>query len=115
VRRYADRYKIHLVSWPCTAAATAVGGYEGQRLIIGDIPVDRNRGTDGPGYINSVEVTGSDLFVVSGEQPQFRDALMARFPDARVEVWQRLPRAGPALFLIFVGPPRATSADVTVK
>jgi hypothetical protein len=115
VRRYADRYKIHLVSWPCTAAATAVGGYEGQRLIIGDIPVDRNTGTDGLGYINSVELTGSDLFVVSGEAPQFRDALMARFPDARVEVWQRLPRAGPALFLIFVGPPRATSADVTVK
>jgi hypothetical protein len=115
VRRYADRYKVHLVSWPYSGAATAVGGYEGQRLIIGDLPVDRNPGPDGLSYVNSVRLTGSDLFVVSGEAPQLRDALMARFPDARFELWQRVPNAGPVLFLIFVGPPRATSSDVTVK
>jgi hypothetical protein len=102
-RQYADRHTVHLVSWPGLAPITAPG-HEGQRLILSDTPVDRNPGVDGLTYINSVQPTGSDLFIVSGEQPQFRDALMARFPDARLELWQRYPRAGPVLFLIFVGP-----------
>jgi hypothetical protein len=108
VRDYADRYTVHLVGWSFRYA-----GYEGQRLIIGDTPVDRDPGTDPRAFIDSVQVTGSDLFVVSSESPQLRDHLMTRYPGARLELWQRHPRMGPVLFLIFVGPPRqnATTAS----
>jgi len=104
-RRYADHYTVHLVGW-----SLHHGGYEGQRLIIGDIPVDRDPEIDAMAYISSVQPSGSDLFVVSGESPQLRDALMARYPEARLELWQRHQRVGPVLFLIFLGPPR-TSGD----
>jgi hypothetical protein len=103
VRRYADRYTVHLVSWSLRYA-----GYEGQRLIIGKTPVERPPGADAMAYVDSVQLSGSDLFVVSGESPQLRDHLMARYPEARLELWQRRPYAGPVLSLIFVGPPRPT-------
>jgi hypothetical protein len=113
-RRYADRYKVHLVGWRISGwhegQEAIIGGYEGQQLIIAGLSVDRILAEmDDLSYINSVQLTGSDLFVVSGQAPQSRDALMARFPDARVELWQRHPGLGPSLFLVFVGPPRGTS------
>jgi hypothetical protein len=56
-----------------------------------------------------VPLTGSDLFIVSGLLPSSRDALLARFPQARLEVARRHPEFGPWLYLMFVGEPRAVS------
>jgi hypothetical protein len=103
-REYADRYTVHLVSW-----SFRYQPWESQRLILADLPVDRNPKDSDQAYIEDVPLTGSDLFIVSGMLPQSRDALLARFPQARVEVARRDPERGPFLYLVFVGEPRTPS------
>jgi hypothetical protein len=100
-REYADRYTVHLVSW-----SSRHGPWLSQRLILADLPIDRNDRDSDLDYIQDVQLTGSDVFIVSGLQPASRDALLARFPQARVETARRDPEAGPWLYLVFVGEPR---------
>jgi hypothetical protein len=104
-REYADRYTVHLVSW-----SFKYGPWDSQRLILADLPVDRNATDSDAAYIRDVQLTGSDLFIVSGMAPSSRDALLARFPQARHEIARRDPVKGPELYLIFVGEPRAPSS-----
>lgn len=101
-REYADRYTVHLVSW-----SFKYGPWDSQRLILADLPVDRNDRDSDVAYIQDVQLTGSDLFIVSGLLPSSRDALLARFPQARLETFRRDPKGGPWLYLVFVGEPRA--------
>ena len=103
-REYADRYTVHLVSWSFRQQP-----WDSQRLILADLPVDRNDTDSDQAYIDSAQLTGSDLFIVSGEAPASRDALLARFPQARVEVARRHPQGGPQTYLVFVGEPRVAS------
>jgi len=77
------------------------------------LPVDRNDKDSDLAYIENVQLTGSDLFIVSGLQPASRDALLARFPQARVETAPHDPQAGPWLHLVFVGEPRTPSSRGT--
>jgi hypothetical protein len=104
-REYADRYTVHLVSWSFRNQP-----WMSQRLILADLPIDRNDKDSDLAYIESVQLTGSDLFIVSGELPASRDALLARFPQARVEVARRQPQGGPQTYLVFVGDPRPASS-----
>jgi hypothetical protein len=106
-REYADRYTVHLVSW-----SFRYGPWDSQRLILADLPVDRNAQDSDLAYIRDVQLTGSDLFVVSGLAPSSRDALLARFPQARVETVRRDPKRGPWSYLVFVGEPRTPSPGV---
>ena len=101
-REYADRYTVHLVSWSFKNEP-----WLSQRLILADLPIDRNDKGSDLAYIQDVQLTGSDLFIVSGLSPASRDALLARFPQARAETARRDPQVGPWLYLIFVGEPRA--------
>ncbi len=101
-REYADRYTVHLVDWP-------LPGEEGLRLILGDLPVSLHDDKDPAHYARTAEVTGSDLFILYGEDKASRAALLARFPDARVETRRRHPIHGPTLVLVFVGGPRPPS------
>jgi hypothetical protein len=103
-REYADRYTVHLVSW-----SFKYGPWDSQRLILADLPVDRNDRESDVAYIHDVQPTGSDLFIVSGFQPDSRDALLARFPQARAETFRRHPQYGPWLYLVFLGEPRRVS------
>jgi len=103
-REYADRYSVHLVSWPVRPEP-----WYSQRLILADLPVDRNDKASDLAYVQDVQLTGSDLFIVSGISPSSRDALLARFPQARAETARRDPVAGPSLYLVFVGEPRSSS------
>ncbi|MDX2166317.1 MAG: hypothetical protein SF182_04615 [Deltaproteobacteria bacterium] len=106
-REYADRYTVHLVSW-----SFKYGPWDSQRLILADTPVERNDTESDLAYINAVQLTGADLFIVSGFSPQSRDALLARFPQARSETVRRDLAGSPETFLVFVGEPRrGTSAD----
>jgi 4-amino-4-deoxy-L-arabinose transferase-like glycosyltransferase len=100
-RDYADRYTVHLVSW-----SFKYGPWDSQRLILADTPVDRNDRDSDDAYIRDVQLTGSDLFIVSGFSPQSRDALLARFPQARAESVRRDRAGSPETFLVFVGQPR---------
>ncbi len=100
-RDYANRYTVHLVSW-----SFRYGPWDSQALILADTPVDRNDKDSDAAYIQDVQLTGSDLFIVSGFSPASRDALVARFPQARVETVRRHPQAGPWTYLVFVGEPR---------
>jgi len=102
-REYAGQYTIHLVDWP-------LPGEEGLRLILGDLPVRLHEDKDTVHYARTAEVTGSDLFILYDEDKAARDALLARFPDARVESRRRHPIHGPTLILVFVGSPRATAS-----
>jgi len=101
-REYADRYTVHLVSW-----SLKYGPWDSQRLILAGVPVDRNDTTSDAEYIQNVSLTGSDLFIVSGEVPASRDALLARFPQARAETVRRDAQGGPTTYLVFVGAPGA--------
>ena len=83
-RDYADRYTVHLVSW-----SFRYGPWDSQELILAGVPVDRNDKDSDAAYIQEVQLTGSDLFIVSGLAPASRDALVARFPQARVETVRR--------------------------
>lgn len=100
-RDYADRYTVHLVSW-----SFKYGPWDSQRLILADTPVRRNDRDSDEAYIRDVQLSGSDLFIVSGFSPQSRDALLARFPQARAETVQRDRPGSPQTFLVFVGEPR---------
>ena len=104
-REYADRYTVHLVSW-----SFRDNQWDSQRLILADVPVDRNDKDSDAAYIQDVQVTGSDLFIVSGLASSSRDALLARFPQARAETMRRHPQGGPWLYLVFVGEPRPRSS-----
>jgi hypothetical protein len=104
-REYADRYTVHLVSW-----SLKYGPWDSQKIILAGVPVDRNDTTSDAEYIRTVSLTGSDLFIVSGEVPASRDALLARFPQARAETVRRDPVGGPTTYLVFVGEPRAPVA-----
>jgi hypothetical protein len=103
-RDYADRYTVHLVSW-----SFRYGPWDSQELILAGVPVDRNDKDSDVAYIQEVQLTGSDLFIVSGLAPASRDALVARFPQARVETVRRHPLAGPSTYLVFVGEPRTAA------
>ena len=102
--RVCRRYTVHLVSWSFRQQP-----WDSQRLILADLPVDRNDTDSDQAYIDSAQLTGSDLFIVSGDAPASRDALLARFPQARVEVARRHPQGGPQTYLVFVGEPRVAS------
>jgi hypothetical protein len=101
-RQYAGAYTIHLVNWPSP-------GTEGLRLILGGTSVALPTHNSSLGYLQNVEPSGADLFIISGEDPAARDAALARFPEARLEEWRRDPRRGPLLYLVFVGAPRGAS------
>lgn len=103
-REYATRYTVHLVSW-----SFRYGPWDSQELILADVPVDRNDKDTDAAYIRDVQLTGADLFIVSGFAPASRDALVARFPGARVETVRRDPQGGPWTYLVFVGEPRTPS------
>lgn len=102
-REYAGQYTVHLVDWP-------LPGEEGLRLILGDLPVQLHEDKDTVHYARTAEVTGSDLFILYGEDKAALAALLARFPDARVETRRRHPIHGPTLILVFVGSPRTTAS-----
>lgn len=94
-REYAGRYRIHLVHvW--------LPGFEGLRLLTTDVPVIFNESRDPVGYVRSVEPSGDDLFILRSEDPAARDALLERFPNARVEERRRHPVHGPTMVLVFV-------------
>jgi hypothetical protein len=59
-RDYADRYTVHLVSW-----SFRYGPWDSQELILAGVPVDRNDKDSDAAYIQTVQLTGSDLFIVS--------------------------------------------------
>jgi hypothetical protein len=106
-REYADAYTVHLIDW-------RLPGHEGLRLVIGSANGVDNprilltpRDVDPVTQARTVEVHDNDLFVVWSQDPEARDALLARFPDAKVEEWGR--RTETVLYLIFVGPPRSTN------
>ena len=105
-REYAGQYTVHLVDWP-------LPGEEGIRLILGSLPVQLHDDKDSVHYVRTAEVTGSDLFILYDQDKAARDALLARFPGARVESRRRHPIHGPTLILLFVGSPRgaANAAD----
>jgi dolichyl-phosphate-mannose-protein mannosyltransferase len=106
-REHADRYTVHLIDWRLPA-------HEAIKLILGSVtgldnphvlltPADTEPATQA----RTVELRGNDLFVVWSQDLAAKDALLARFPDATVQEWSP-PSQGPVLYLIFVGPPRAT-------
>ncbi|HUI25164.1 MAG TPA: glycosyltransferase family 39 protein [Candidatus Kryptonia bacterium] len=105
-RRYARDYTVHLVDWPQP-------GPEGLRLIAGELPVTLPRESNSVSYVQTAPVSGSDLFILDDQDRAARDALLARFPAARVEQWRAHPVHGPRLVLVFVGEPRSPkrSAD----
>lgn len=101
-KKYAGEYTVHLVTWP-------LPGHEGQRLILGGIPeADRARVRLMPwdvplaGYLETLELTGRDLFVTDANDTAGEAALAARFPEGRRETWQPEPTQGPTLHLLFV-------------
>ena len=96
-------YHVHFVDW-------FPPGPEGMRLITADLPVSYNKLRDPVAYAKTADVSGADLFIVHGEDTAARDALLERFPDARVEVRRRHPVYGPTLFLVFVTSPGASHA-----
>jgi hypothetical protein len=100
-RDYADRYTVHLVSW-----SLKYGPWDSQLLILADTPVERNDRDSDEAYIRDVQLSGADLFIVSGFSPQSRDALLARFPQARTETVRRDQAGSPVTYLVFVGAPR---------
>lgn len=102
-REYYRQYTVHLLSWP---ESTAPGAYDGLRLITFGLPIHRTRDDDLVGYVARVEPTGADLFVLNPQEVEIRDALLRRFPDARVEVWRHDPAVEVSVLLVFVGGPR---------
>ncbi|HVN85611.1 MAG TPA: hypothetical protein VMW17_12285 [Candidatus Binatia bacterium] len=96
-RMYASQYTIHLVSWPLPI-------HEGLQVIVGDLPVRRPAISDPIAYVKSAAVSGSDLFIIGGADTATRDALLARFPTARLEPYR--PNTVLSLSLVFVGSPR---------
>jgi 4-amino-4-deoxy-L-arabinose transferase-like glycosyltransferase len=101
-RKYADRYRVHLVDWPGNT------GYEGQHLILADTPVERPINQPAIDYVKWVPLSGADLFVFRYEDTEARDALLARAPGAREEFAQRDPTVLPAFHLVFVGVARSS-------
>lgn len=106
-RAYLDRYTVHLPSWILNNEM----GNDGLKLILYDVPVRRNAKSDPVEYVKQVEVGGSDLFIIHPHHENVRDALLARFPGARVEGWQPHPKHGPPLILVFVGNPRPAQRE----
>jgi hypothetical protein len=110
-REYARQYSVHLVNWPHP-------GHEGQRLILGSLtgPLGSRvhlpaPDTDRLVFVAMAEPTGADLFVIDGNDPEARDAVLERFPGARQEAWRPDPNEGPTLFLVFIGEPRPIDAS----
>jgi len=95
-RRYARDYTIHLVDWP-------LPGNEGLQLILGDLPVALHYQHDTVAYVQTAPVTHADLFILDRNDVAAHDALLARFPAARVEEWRPHATAGASLWLMFVG------------
>jgi len=100
--RYAKHYHVHLVSWPL-----GVAGNSGMRLLIRPASIEEHRETDPVAYVEHAHVSGKDLFIIQAAQIAARDALLRRFPGARVEPWPDSRPREPILFLVFIdhGPP----------
>jgi hypothetical protein len=86
-------------------------GPEGLLLILGDLPVPRHKAPDAVTYVNTAELSGADVFIIDTADPRACAAALARFPNARTEIWQPHLNVGPALRLIFVGEPPANSTS----
>jgi len=95
--RYAKQYQVHLVSWPL-----GVAGNDGLRLLISPASIEQHRERDPVAYVEHARVTGQDLFIIQAAQIAARDALLRRFPGARVEPWPASRSREPILFLVFV-------------
>ena len=94
-RELAPAYHVHLVDW-------FAPGSESTRFITAGVPVSFNPLRDAVAYVNTVSVTGHDVFILNGDDAAARNALVARFPTARVETRRRHAVYGPSLFLAFV-------------
>ena len=107
-QQFAHDYHVHLVDW-------FAPGPLGMQLITGGIPVSFNQLRDPVAYAKTAAVSGADLFIVHGEDAAARDALLARFPNARLEVRRRHPVHGPTLFLVFVTSPSPGNTDASSR
>ncbi len=95
-REYGRDYHVHLVDMKPAAR-------DDVHLIIADLPVSYNeKGVDAVTYVETAETTGMDLFILRDNDTTAREALLRRFPNARLQVWRRHPQHGPTLYLVFV-------------
>jgi 4-amino-4-deoxy-L-arabinose transferase-like glycosyltransferase len=102
-REYGNQYQIHLVEW-------FLPGLEGLRLIASDVPVIFNESRDPVGYVQHVQVDKPSLFLIRNDNSPALAALLARFPNARVQTYRRHPVHGPTLRLVFVDASTAQAA-----
>jgi hypothetical protein len=84
--RYAEGYRVHLVSWPRRAsnAGEPLPGYEVQDVLAGDVAI-RPLDQDPLAYARTVQPAGADLFILLSWDAKAIAALQRRFPAVRVE------------------------------
>jgi hypothetical protein len=108
-RAYAGRYQVHMTSWSKRVHPSVQLAVGGTTAVLGDEP------HDAAAYVRGATVEGAALFIIDGGDTAARDAALSRFPDARVDTYQRYPNGPPTLFLVFVGEPAPALSGSNAK
>lgn len=105
-RELAHDYRVHIADWYGPTSEIA-------DLILAGVPVLYKTVDDPVAYVKTVDATERDVFVLKQDNSEAREALLARFPQARLELRRRFPDSGPAVQVIFIGPAARSGPETT--